>query len=283
MNQDASTRCALPSHLAPQVVCDLERFGNANDGGYVVQRKLVEQADWLISLGLGDDWSFDTACLQSNSKLRIIACDHTVSREHFVRKIVFAVAKVVLGRARIADISRAFQTYRSYVSFFGRDRDKGAFHIQKRVHNRNDDCNDITLSEILSFSGAKSAILKIDIEGAEYRIVDDIIKFSQNISILVIEFHDIDPFRELFFKCMHKLMAKYTIIHMHANNYGGVSSDGLPEVLEVSFSRSDLCDCCFRSRKRLPLDTLDAPNNPNRPDIVVIFEKNEGQMGTFDP
>ena len=56
--------------------------------------------------------------------------------------------------------------------------------------------------------------------------------------------------------------------HFHVNNYGGVGYRGLPDVIELSFSR------ILRKENRvtsLPIPNLDNPNTPNRPDYTIIF------------
>ena len=64
----------------------------------------------------------------------------------------------------------------------------------------------------------KKMILKIDIEGDEYKILEQIKKQFLKINLLIIEFHNIH-------KNLNKLKnfikkTKFKIIHIHGNNYG---------------------------------------------------------------
>ena len=51
----------------------------------------------------------------------------------------------------------------------------------------------VTNSDLIKISQHKDKILlKIDIEGSEYRILEDIISIKDSLNALIIEFHDID-------------------------------------------------------------------------------------------
>ena len=45
--------------LKPKYNYDLIRIGRDNDGGYLVEKKSLENTQSLISLGISDDWSFE--------------------------------------------------------------------------------------------------------------------------------------------------------------------------------------------------------------------------------
>src|SRR5881394_2795745 len=59
-------REAILAELQPVVLknCTFERFGSANDGGYLMCQNLIERIDAAYSYGVGpnDDWGCDVSC-----------------------------------------------------------------------------------------------------------------------------------------------------------------------------------------------------------------------------
>ena len=48
----------IPIELKPQHEYDLIRLGQDNDGGYLVDKKSIDDSKSLITLGLGFNWTF---------------------------------------------------------------------------------------------------------------------------------------------------------------------------------------------------------------------------------
>lgn len=136
-----------------------------------------------------------------------------------------------------------------------------------------------TLTDIMNENGhadSDNLILKMDIEGAEWRALLDtpssiLFRFSQ----IVVEVHAVvsrcsgDAYSVMvyFFKHMNK---DHQIVHVHANNFGGVAIFGgvfVPDVFEITWvrRRDHEFSECF---KVFPTD-LDMPNNPKFPDIFL--------------
>ena len=59
---------ALDSFLKPLGKYKLERFGNNNDGGYLIGPNSIHKSKTLISFGIFDDWSFEETI---NKKLSV--------------------------------------------------------------------------------------------------------------------------------------------------------------------------------------------------------------------
>ena len=106
--------------------------------------------------------------------------------------------------------------------------------------------------------------LKIDVEGAEYRFLDDLISNQNRISGLVIELHDCD----IHLKKIKEFIRSFdlNLIHIHANNHAPIKlEDGLPVVIELTFSKfSELSNS-----NNLP-NILDMPCNKNEGEIQLI-------------
>ena len=86
--------------------------------------------------------------------------------------------------------------------------------------------------------GKKNIFLKIDIEGSEYRILNQIINYKEMLTGLAIEFHDYDLNKDRVHDFINEI--EMELIHVHVNELGGVSCDNTPIALEFSFSKYPL-------------------------------------------
>lgn len=253
--------------LSPYIVKDMIRLGNKNDGGYVIPKALIKETDFLVSLGISNDWSFDQEFKKIKPAIHINAYDHTISPRVFKRNIRYLILNIFLLRFSWKKLKDSISLLSSYKSFFKGD----VTHFQKRIHNRHDYPDDITFDDVVLNAKSKKIFLKIDIEGSEYRIIDSIVKHANKISAIAIEFHETDPFRPIFISAIKKLQKKFKIVHFHPNNFGGYAEDGLPETPEITFINNKINIKTFGKRKTLPLDNLDASNGPLRPDYKIKF------------
>lgn len=162
----------------------------------------------------------------------------------------------------------------SYRAFFQGD----VVHFEERIFNRPDRPRDATIARVFDRLGdKKNVLLKMDIEGGEYRVIEDLMRHESRIDMMVIEFHNTEPYRDVFLKHIRSISRHFEITHVHGNNYGGLAHDGLPEVLEITF----LHDRYFGSsavqsrqrRNRLPLAGLDFPCNPRKQDYQFLFQR----------
>jgi hypothetical protein len=99
--------------------------------------------------------------------------------------------------------------------------------------------------------------LKIDIEGSEYRILDEIIKNQNLLEGMVIEFHDIDLHLKKILDFHKKLNLK--IIYISPNNVTHLNNSKFPTVLEFSYSKYYLKKMPYK--KNFPLKNLQFSNN----------------------
>ena len=80
--------------------------------------------------------------------------------------------------------------------------------------------------------------MKIDIEGSEYRILNQIINYKEMLTGLAIEFHDYDLNKDRVHDFINEI--EMELIHVHVNELGGISCDNTPIALEFSFSKYPL-------------------------------------------
>lgn len=241
----------LPSAWRPVFRPDLVRLGSTHDGGYVVAAASVDAAELLVSMGLNDDWSFE-ADFRARSGARVICYDHSVD-SHFWKH--YAIAPLMRLR------TRGLRKYLQYRKFFSGD---GATHEQRMIGY--DQLGAISLATILRDNPDKQVFLKIDIEGAEYRVFDDIVDNQDRITGIAMEAHDLDLHRARLEEFLTRL-TRFEIVSLHANNYSGVDKAGDPLVLELALVRDDL----IPTGPSLP-PPAHRPNSPTNPDLELCFD-----------
>ena len=67
---------------------NLIRVGPKRDGGYVIDKRIINKIDHLITCGLSDDWSFENHFLKLNNKPSLEAYDHTVNSNFWREKLI---------------------------------------------------------------------------------------------------------------------------------------------------------------------------------------------------
>jgi hypothetical protein len=253
--------------LSPYVTRNLMRLGNKGDGGYVIPKILINKVDILISFGISNDWSFEIDFKKLNPNLIIHAYDHTVSRNTFIKNIRLILLNMIVLRFSLKRLINSVNLLFSYLTFFKGD----ICHFEKRIHDYVHHSYDITFDEIISKTKSKNIFLKVDIEGSEYRIIDSIIKYSDRIDAIAIEFHNADAVRSIFISAIKKLEKQFMLVHLHVNNYAGYAKDGLPECSEITFLNRNLKIKTYGKRKSLPLPLLDFKNATTKLDYKLRF------------
>ena len=248
-------KAKLPNSFSLKSPVDLVRIGRDYDGGYLVSQSDVEQSDLLISLGIWKDWSFEEDFL-SRKEVELYAYDASISETFFLMRFLGSLIKV--NRPH-----RQLRLYLSYRRFFSQ---KKVHHIKKFVGLNTASKSHCTFLEALNATDHKNIFLKVDVEGSEYRFLDDLVAHADRISGLAIEFHDCDIHLKTIEKFINDFGLK--LVHAHANNGGHIrSDDGLPLVMELTFSK--YADT-FTST-RLP-HQLDMPNNRKKPEVELVID-----------
>lgn len=247
----------LPKHFEPVGCSRLVRIGRNGDGGYLVCEENASDTDVLLSFGVSDDWSFEEA-FQARSGAIVHAFDGSVSARFFVGRVLRNLLTLRLPSfARNAAMTLAFWRY------FSQSGNFYSIYVGDESDERT-----ISLSDAVDRYGGERTTLKMDIEGAEIRLFDQILAAKEMLSALVIEIHDFDLHLERVLQFTKELGLK--LIHIHANNYAKVSRGGIPRVVELTFSKS----CDHGCEVTLP-SHLDQPNNPAVPEIRIAFQISE--------
>jgi len=225
--------CVLPKFLEPgfepSPESQLIRLGKKWDGGYIVDQRSVQKASRLISFGLNNDWSFESAFMKQNPVPASIF-DHSVSKRVYLRNFIYH---------SLLDFSPV-QAYRNLSAFF-----RYPFFFKGQCQHLREHVGYASVPRMIEFkkalqlSGhqeAESIFLKIDTEQWEYTILEDLIKAAPFISGLVIEFHRVD----LHISLIKDFIARFplSLIYTRANNYGHVNPAQQPLLIECTFSAS---------------------------------------------
>lgn len=249
--------------LQPFDVGDMRRVGDMNDGGYVLPRSLPT-IEFLVSFGLGDNWSFEKGAVAAGIVDNFCVYDHTVSGatlfSRFVRRVIHTPTKFKAIRYRF------FILLKYLVDF----KVRRLMHLKKQITASSLDSKKTNLIEIAKAIESPRFGLKIDIEGDEYLVIDQIVFLSSRIPLLIVEFHATDSRRVEFSESLRKLREEYRIVHTHCNNFTGVARDGIPITLELTFLHKDFVDSKEKV-KRIPRSGIDSPSSPARPDITLRF------------
>jgi hypothetical protein len=216
--------------------CELARFGEANDGGYLMCGNLLSEIQAAYSYGISgyDKWGCDTATA-AGVRLHQYDCFDT-------RQPACGSAETVFHAECVAGVTKAED---------GRPFDTIENHLQ-----RNGD-------------GGKRVAMKIDVEGAEWEsLLEAPDAVLESIDQLAIEFHFVHE--ERFVQTVDRLKRFFHVAHLHFNNVsclGGI--EPFPtwayEALLVS-KRIGKVDVEHRVTLPHPLDSL---NNPRLPDCTA--------------
>jgi len=243
---------------------DLVRLGGNNDGGYVVSYQAVLKSHYLLSFGIAYDINFEYDFVNLNKNLKL-AHFYDQQTKPFAPKYILSIfylsAKYISPRPIIGYFK--FLQKRRYLL----KRDSKFF---KTNVSNSEYRNHITFKQSLNkFPLSSSVFLKIDIEGDEFLILPEILSNLNIFSGIVIEFHGVNTSLLEIQNFIISLKNNGLLLdHFHVNNYGGVGYRGLPDVIELSFSRISRKENRVTS---LPIPNLDNPNSPNRPDYNIIF------------
>lgn len=274
----------------PTLVNDLIRVGNKKkDGGYVISERQIGLTKILIGLGIHYDWSFEEEYKKKNRGAILNCYDFSVGRWDFIKGFILSLLSIIspnkyanaILNKRIPDfflqpfieISTLFR----FLSFFKPSKQNYFFRKgisdfrSKRFITTHDMFNNIKNFNDLP---EDSVFLKMDIEGSEYDVLEDILPYSSKINGMVIEFHNLKQLWNEFNLLLDKLIEDYEIVHMHGNNCCGYINDTrVPNLLEFSFIKRKLLktdEINLVNNKSYPIAGLDIPNF-SKPDLIITF------------
>jgi hypothetical protein len=230
-------REALFAELQPVKLrnCELARFGEKNDGGYLLCGNLLKDVESAYSYGISgyDGWGCDVSSRLS-VPVHQYDCFNTTQPSCPSGRPVFH-AECVAGRRSRDEEGRVFDSLQSQFV-------------------RNGDAE-------------KHLVVKMDVEGAEWdSILQTPDEVLARIDQLVFEFHGVSDTGR-YLPVIAKLKRTFEIAHLHFNNYACVGA-GAPFAAwayEVTLVNKRLAEVDAAGKVALP-SGLDAPNHPAVPD-----------------
>ena len=173
--------------LRPIKTPNLMRFGEKSDGGYVVDSEIMKNTNTLITFGLGPNWKFELDYLIANETNKVHIYDHTVNSSPYIRRIIKYIRRFITFKTNLEGLLAPIKHFNSFKKFLNHKRVKYfkeniSYPILKPI--------DTDIDKVFSrISNNESVIIKCDIEGSEYDIIDQILKYSEKINMLIFEFH----------------------------------------------------------------------------------------------
>jgi hypothetical protein len=204
--------------LKPEIYYNLTRFGSVLDGGYVLPYNSVVEADFLLSGGVSLNSDFENALTIINSNLQVVLVDGRISI------IKFFILRPFYKLLKNMDFFPFVQSY-----YFFKIYKKSTF-IKKYIGSS------FSIKEMLAslnnVEAAKTGILKLDIEGSEYDILDDIVAHKEKFNAIIMEFHYIKDKLILLKEFTSNL--NFKIVNVSVNEVG-VDENSFPHILEITF------------------------------------------------
>lgn len=259
----------IPKYLRPYhtTFSNLIRIGREYDGGYVIDKRVIAKTSAVITCGLEAEWSFEKEFQKFNKNCKIVAFDHTVNKKFWLNRFLKDFTYLLLLRKiKLNKIFDVFK-YLEYKLFFS---GKNNHFLKKIVSHKKNKKNQVTITEAIGEN--KDIVLKVDIEGDEYKVLNEINKNLNKINLLIIEFHDLKKNMKKIEKFIKKTGLKN--IHINANNYGMVDVNGIPQVIEMTLINPKKFKIKNTKTKRnYPIKGLDFKNRKRGPEIKIKFEK----------
>lgn len=244
----------LPASLRPYEVRHLIRVGNEKDGGYVVDAASIDHAEFLVSGGINDDWSFEAGVL-ARKAVPLFAFDASVSAAIFRMR----AAKSSKRSASGLDFDILADEFDGFFSCSNQ-------HVAKFIGCAKTETH-IDVRHIMQNypNSASRGFIKLDIEGSEYEILDQLAACAPQLTGLAIEFHDVPRhLNEIVDFCQ---ALKLKICHVHINNWEPLNWQRVPRVIEISWSSY----CGDRPAPHSLPNELDRPCCAVAPDFRLSF------------
>tara|TARA_B100001996_G_scaffold351588_1_gene311733 strand:+ start:245 stop:1027 length:783 start_codon:yes stop_codon:yes gene_type:complete len=259
----------IPSYLKPYHTnfSNLIRLGRKHDGGYVIDKRVISKTKTIITCGLEAEWSFEKEFQRYNRNCTIIAFDHTVNKKFwFDRFLKDFLSLLLLRKIKFNQILDVFK-YVEYSNFFGK---KNKHYLKKIVPIKKNKNKQVTITEAIGKN--KDVVLKIDIEGDEYKVLKEVNKNLEKLNLVIIEFHELQKNLKKIKNFIKKTKLKN--IHINVNNYGMVDAQSTPQTIEMTLINPKKFKIKNSKTKRnYPIKGLDYKNWKRGPRIKIIFDK----------
>lgn len=216
---------------------NLIRIGSINDGGYIVPN-VLEDIKYCYSAGIGFNYDFEYELTKKG--IKCFMADYSISEIEKNSNLIFD--KI----------------------FISGNSEEKYLSIEDWIKKKEVD-------------PSVGSILKIDVEGDEYKILNSVNKdFFLKFKIIIIEFHNLHYlFNEKFFfsfqDIIEKIINNFYCVHVHPNNDVDFIKKKeniiIPPVMEFTFINKK--NLKTNNQKLFFPNKLDSDNNPDKRSIVL--------------
>lgn len=208
------------------VRANLIRLGGNHDGGYCIDRDILESSNGLLSFGINDDWRFERDFSLSNAG-PVVCYDGSVSQLNLI-KILF---KKIINLHPYWSIIITINSILTFKRFFTQKNTFRQNFVGKKGRSLSWCIEDYVKTYDEGF------FCKIDIEGEEYRILEELEDYLDKLTGVLIEFHDFDLHEERIRKFL--LDNQLEIFFININNYEEKPGYKMrPRVVELGFAKN---------------------------------------------
>lgn len=185
------------------------------------------------------------------------------------------------SRFDLAIAERGIPVHMADASVDGPSLSHPLFHFRKLFLGSVSAGDTITMADLCAgipgFAAGGDLVLQMDIEGAEYPVLQSMDAALLNrFRILVLELHGLENlFHGFAFGLMRavfdKLLANHVVVHAHPNNCCGIASSmglDIPRVMEMTLVRRDRGTFAHNAGRTYP-HALDADCKPSNPPMVL--------------
>ena len=79
---------ALNIIYKPKYSFILKRFGKKNDGGYLISKESIKLSNYLISIGINEDWSFEKDIKSKFPHIKIFCYDDKLETKFLIKEFL---------------------------------------------------------------------------------------------------------------------------------------------------------------------------------------------------
>lgn len=116
-----------------------------------------------------------------------------------------------------------------------------------------------------------NTLIQMDIEGAEFDVLNKYSGSFEKITQMLIEFHFLSYNKEdIIVEVLKKINKYFYLVHIHGNNHRGVTKySPVPDVVECTYLNKNLCKLTELETRSFPVDKIDFKNNLNKPELKL--------------
>ena len=260
--------------------CTLKRFGEAEDGGYLMCENLMKDVRSAYSYGIGgkDKWGCDVS-----KKYNLIVHQYDCFN---LRRPVCAKGKFIFHEECVGDkyficedetFDRLTNQIISEDEIFDRltnqiiSENKTYYVLTNQIISENKTFDSLTNQIIKNKDGKKKLVVKMDVEGAEWDTLletpDEVLK---NIDQLIVEFHGTR--QEKYIKVFKKLKNIFYLVNVHYNN--SACADGIKPFPSLAYEVLFVNKRIGKPNKNEPaahrISSLNSPNHRELEDCQTL-------------